>query len=162
MQHLSTLNDLRVIDNAFQKHCYSEAEETDDSDEDSDATNFPSQKIDGYRRAAVEDRQEECTNSSLCTRQAADYQVLRIQTLCDKLPYVGDYSNDEGPIDFEKSYIWELHKSCGVSQAEKDALAHICESDFDGEISSLIFRLLSTVLLAYSTLDSHTMTWMIL
>ena len=51
--------------------------------------------------------------------------------------WVGDYSNDEGPIDFEKSYIWELHKSCGVSQAEKDALAHICESDFDGEISSL-------------------------
>ena len=100
---------------------------------------------------------------SLCTRQAADYQVLRtIQTLYDKLPYVGYYSNDEGPIDFEKSYIWKLHKSCGVSHAEKDALAHICESDFDGEISSLIFRLPSTLLLAYSTLDSHTMTWMIL
>ena len=90
MQHLSTLTDLRVIDDAFRKYCYSEAEETDDSNEDSDATNFPSQKIDGYRRAAVEDRQEECTNSSLCTRQAADYQVLRtIQTLYDKLPYVG-------------------------------------------------------------------------
>lgn len=87
----------------------------------------------------MEDRQQECTNS-LCTRQATDYQVLRtIRTLYDKLPYVGDYSSNEGPIDFEKSYIWGLHKSRGVNQAEMDALAHICESDFNGGISSLTF-----------------------
>lgn len=76
MQHLSTLNDLRVVDDAFQKHCYSKVEETDDSDEDSEATDFSSQKNDGYHRAAVEDEPEECTKS-LCTRQSADYQVLR-------------------------------------------------------------------------------------
>ncbi|RFU28339.1 hypothetical protein B7463_g7989, partial [Scytalidium lignicola] len=113
---------------------------TDDSDEDSDAASSPSQKNDRYRSAAVEDKQEECTKSS-CARESADHQVLRtIENLFDKLSDVGDYSYDDGPIDFGTSYIWELHESCGVSQAEKDVLAHICESETGRRISSLIFN----------------------
>jgi len=157
MQHLSTLNDLRVIDDAFQKHCYSKAEETNDSDEDSDATNLPSQNNYGYRRPTIEDTQHfhrieslsgiEDT-SLLVARRSTDYQDMRkVRTLIDKLACINDYSDDDDPMDFGKFFIWELHRRCFDWQ-ERAFLARLCESDPDPEIcreiTSIYFNLSST------------------
>lgn len=134
MQHFSTLNDLRVIDNAFQKHHYSQADVIDDSNENRDDMMFPCQTHDGHGVTAVEDREEEYSMSS-CMKHPADYQILRmIRTLYNELPCINDYSYDEDPIDFGESYIWELQEFCLATQEGKDSLVRAFGSD---SISSL-------------------------
>ena len=107
MQHLSTLTNLRGVDNAFQNHCYFQTEAIDP------AVEFPYQIHDGHGITAVEDGQN----------HLADYQILRmIRTIYDEVPCVTDYSNDEAPIDLGESYICNLDVLYLLSALQKDSL----------------------------------------
>jgi hypothetical protein len=131
IQHWSTMNDLRVIDEAFQKLCHSQAEEANEDDEDLPSGDVLSllSRNQGRCSAAFDRLQENRIPSSSTTR-SADYQILRsIQTLWEQLPNID--SNPQELIDFEDAWIWELHKSCDISWAEQNWLDRVigdCEA----------------------------------
>jgi hypothetical protein len=128
IQHWSAMNDLRVIDEAFQKLCHSQAEEANEDDEDlppDDVLSLLSQNH-GVCSAAPDSRQENCIPSSSITR-SADYQILRsIETLCEQL---NDIDSNPQLFNPEGTWIWELHKSGDISRAEQDWLDRVIADD---------------------------------
>jgi hypothetical protein len=115
IQHWSTMNDLRLIDEAFQKLCHSQAEEANEDDEDPPSGNVLRHRSQNHRVcSAAPDRLQE-------DRTPADYRILRaIQTLYEQLPDMD--SNPQELINFEDAWIWELDKSCDISWAEQNWL----------------------------------------
>jgi hypothetical protein len=137
MQLHSTLNDLRVIDEAFQDKCNRQDQDLGKAETDLHLDNdllFD----DGSGLPSPNHGSAEHFHPYSSTAPSAEHILNRSRELLRKVPTM--FEDLEHPRSFKDVCVWEINKSCGISIAEQNCLDRLIGDDeVLREVKSLIF-----------------------
>ncbi|KAH9214678.1 hypothetical protein DL95DRAFT_446400 [Leptodontidium sp. 2 PMI_412] len=143
MQLKSTLNDLRVIDEAFQNECNRQDQDLGKVEDDLHLDNdllFKDDLLfdDDSGRPSPNSGSAEYFPPYSSTAPPAEHILNRSRELLGKVPTM--FEDLEHPGSFKEICVWDIGKSCGISIAEQNCLDRLIGNDeVLRELKSLIF-----------------------